>query len=592
MTDPLLQLDSRLRSSFDNAGSRMSSIFNTDSLGPTLHKIKLAFDSPAVHAERDSISAAVRRFRNTREIPNFKQLRYICAGATLQFGDWYLVSDRGLWEFLRDRAEEGQARQRLKCYQALLRSYWTFPAQTAPSAGEAYKGWLSLRGWLNGQFDRVKMALESDAKVRIPQWFGVLEEHRQLLTNDPCGRYGSSLLAGDSTLLNAATDGLAIPIDSWVFDEAIYAQVRYCTEGRDQAFLSQLPAVLDVIFAPPGKAVSQSLRARSIARLVSRYAQCVSTPEHTRLRDACLEWIGNPWLRRAAWDAQVLSPNGRPDDAAREMVHGWLRTRLIKDFFELLTEEQAADQRRLNYWLRFEKSISDMWFILGNSAFKSSDRDFTEFKQRARGRILSLAGNTAPANNAFVMMIGNHAVIEFGIKGNACFVFSWDDLPLEIRKKLTSGSQGLEIDIDALRHKRRLRRLIHMDSPSSLISWEAKFDTELLPMLDATPASPAYSLRTGRRITAPLNPYADRSSSQPRTNSWTIHSAPAGPAAESLFSWMDLEKHVAKYRLKVNDHRRKGGAYWVLVDNTLPELANPLREWGFKYKPGKGWWRE
>lgn len=592
MIEQLLQLDSRIRNSFGNAGSRISNCFNADPLGPTLKKIRNAFDNPAVGAECDTVSAAVRRFRNTQEIPDFKQLRYVCAGTTLQIGDWCLVGDQVLWGLLSARAVQGEARRRLKCYQALLRSYWTFPAQTTTATAEAYKGWLSLRGWLDHHYDQVSEALRSDARIRTPEWFKVLGEHRQLLTDDPCGRYGSFLLRGDSTLLNAATEGLAIPSDSWVFDEAVYAQVRHCAEERDEAFRSQLPAVLDIVLAPGGRPVSRSLGTRSIARLVSRYSQCASTSEHTKLRDACLEWIGNPWLRKAAWDAQVLLPNGKPDDAAREMVHGWLRARLIKDFFELLTEEQAADQRRLNYWLRFEKSISDMWFILGNSSSKSTDRDFTEFKQRARGRILSLAGNTAPANNAFVMMIGNHAVVEFGIKGNACFVFSWDALPLEIRKKLLSGIHGLEIDIDNLRHKRRLKRLIHLDSPSSLISWEEKFDTELLPVLDATPSGTPHSLRSGRRTTAPLNPYADRSSSRPPGTAWSIHSAPSNPASESLFSWMDLEKHVTKHRLKVEDRRRKGGAFWVLVDNTLPELANPLRKWGFKYKPGKGWWKE
>jgi hypothetical protein len=32
-------------------------------------------------------------------------------------------------------------------------------------------------------------------------------------------------------------------------------------------------------------------------------------------------------------------------------------------------------------------------------------------------------------NNAFIMCIGEHVVVEFGLKGNACFIFKRDRLP-------------------------------------------------------------------------------------------------------------------------------------------------------------------
>ena len=68
----------------------------------------------------------------------------------------------------------------------------------------------------------------------------------------------------------------------------------------------------------------------------------------------------------------MLDQAGKPDDEAREMILGWLRRRLIKDFFELLSEDRAAEPRRLNYWLRFEPAIEDMWFVLGSQARRSS----------------------------------------------------------------------------------------------------------------------------------------------------------------------------------------------------------------------------
>jgi hypothetical protein len=575
--------------------------------------MKEVFDNPTVRMDRGSITSALAAFRRTRQIPSYTHLRYICLGAGLPLGDWYLLSEDVLWKILSAEAGQVELRKQIKCYQGLLRSYWSFPAQTAEPGGNAYKGWLKLRKWLDSRFDQISHALAADPTTRTPQWFRVLEEHRCLLSEDPCSRYGASLLSGDNTLLQAAVDGLGIPTGSWVFDEAIFAQVRHSTEAKDSEFTQKLPLILNVVLAQEGKQISKSLATRCIASLVSRYAKCVSAPEHLRLRDASLEFIGNPWLRRAAWDAHVLKPNGKPDETAREMVHGWLRTRLIKDFFELLTEEKAADQRRLNYWLRFEPSIDDMWFVLGTSAFESAEKEFVDFRNRARGRILQLGGQTIPANNAFVMRMGDYAVIEFGQTGNACFVFAWNRLPKEVTKKLLSGIQRTEIDIATLRDENRLARLIHLDSPSSLISWEEKFDEQIPRVLNVAPTGPPHSLRKSRGASSNHKQGALRTSRPQQTVRWippaeqpsspstrpqqTVRRTPpadppSSPSTWPLFSWTELERHVAKYRLKVADNRRAGGAYWVLTDNKQPKVANPLREWRFQYKPGKGWWRE
>lgn len=591
ITDPLGVLDAQLSISLGNASSRMSGWIDPTTFAKTLRSIKQAFDNPTVRTDKDFITEALTAFRCTKQVPTYTHLRYICLGAGLPIGDWYLISDDELWPIVCERAAQGELRKQIKCYQGLLWSYWSFAAQTAEPSGRAYQGWLRLRGWLHGCFDRIKRDLKADPNTRLPQWFSVLEEHRNLLTKDPCGRYGASLLSGDNSLLESAVNGLGIPTGSWVYDEAIVAQVRHSTEAQDSEFMQKLPLILNIVLASGGKQISKSLATRCIASLVSRYAKCATTPEHIPLRDVCLEFIGNPWLRRAAWDAHVLKPNGQPDDAPREMIHGWLRTRLIKDFFEILSEEKAADQRRLNYWLRYEASIVDMWFILGNTAFNSQDKEYVEFKSRARGRILQLGGQTSPTNNAFVMKIGDHVVIEFGEKGNACFVFAWDGIPTDVTKKLLSGVQRLEIDIHTLRFKTWQKRLIHMDSPSLRRSWEEKFDEELIPVLNAIQAGRPYSLRGSRSVESAPRPL--RASPQKQTVLWVPPDKKvSSPSSRPLFSWSELELHITKHRLKVADNRRVGGAYWVLIDNTLPEITNPLRSWGFRYKPGKGWWRE
>ena len=147
----------------------------------------------------------------------------------------------------------------------------------------------------------------------------------------------------------------------------------------------------------------------------------------THTPEGCLyRIIGNPWLHRAAWDTYVLDKDRRPDASAREMVNGWLKVRLIKDFFGLLSEDRSADSRRLNYWLGFEPMIQDMWFALGADAVSDPRKEYGEFRQRANGRLLDLAGSTPTSNNAFLMHFGEYLVVEFGITDNACFVYRYD----------------------------------------------------------------------------------------------------------------------------------------------------------------------
>jgi hypothetical protein len=172
-------------------------------------------------------------------------------------------------------------------------------------------------------------------------------------------------------------------------------------------------------------------------------------------------------------------------------------------------------------------------------------------------------------------------------------VFAWDGIPTDVTKKLLSGVQRLEIDIHTLRFKTWQKRLIHMDSPSLRRSWEEKFDEELIPVLNAIQAGRPYSLRGSRSVESAPSRGALRASPQKQTVLWVPPDKKvSSPSARPLFSWSELELHITKHRLKVADNRRVGGAYWVLIDNTLPEITNPLRSWGFRYKPGKGWWRE
>ena len=400
-----------------------------------LADVQQRHDNPAERVDGRSIEKSISAFRESRSLPSFRDLKYVCLGAADAIGDWRVLADKQLRELLLDEARAGHASRQMKCFQGLLRSYWKFPLNDEALSEADKEGWAELRAWLSQR----RAELESEAS-RTPSWFLVLGRHANLLGDLPCERYGKALLQGDGALLQEAMQGLAIPRESWVLEEAVFAQMRAGAGLDELAFKETLPQLLVIASGKTGVEVSKPLAIRCLALLVARYARCESKPEHLQLRDAAITAIGKPWLRRSAWDAHVRDDRGRPYDEAREMVNGWLKRRLIRDFFELLSEDGSADNRRLAYWLRFEPIIDDMWFALGSHAANSRGADFVEFRQRARGRRVDLAGTSAE-NNAFIMRMGEFVAVEFGSKGNACFLFKWDALPTRLAAQLGSAQE-------------------------------------------------------------------------------------------------------------------------------------------------------
>ena len=296
-----------------------------------------------------------------------------------------------------------------------------------------------------------------------------------------------------------------------------------------------------------GVSISEKLRIRCVAHLVSRYARCSDRPEQPALRDAATSTIGNPWLRRTHWDAHVRVGD-KADDQAREMVFFWLKERLVSDFFELLSADGINDSRRVAYWLRFVPFVEDMWFALGSSASSRRGGKFGEFRERAKGRLLGLEGTTAD-NNAFVMRIGGYLAVEFGAGGNAFYLFRWDSLSQSLLDALNSGRARQGVHIADLKNDDNVEKLRHGDSPVALKSWEQKFDDKLTKLIGKKPEA--------RPVCVP-----------------------------------ELEVLVADGRVEVNDRRGAGGALWVGETERNSHLARKLQDMGFVFRTGRGWFKE
>lgn len=465
---------------------------------------------------------------------------------------WCVLGDEKLRDELLARVENlNESRMRFRCFQALLSSYFAFPRYDEQTLTGSHSGWKILRDWLARQ----KTIFQHDSKnekLRKPSWFTLLIKHENLLTHKPCDRYGEDMLRGDNSGLEEARQGLGIPRDSWVMEETILSHMRSAASLGDTPFKSHIDQLLNVINGQTSVDVSELLKQKAIAVLVSRYARCDSKPEHGKLRDTSVSIIGNPWLKRTAWDAWVKNLNDQPDEEAREMVNGWLTRQLITDFFALLSSDEQADPRRLNYWLRFVPDIEGTpWLALGPDAMRNSAKPYRELRERAKGRLLRLDNPGASNNNAFIMKMGERLIVEFGVTGNACYVYPATPVPFKLG--------GLSISLNDLKNKSMGESLRHADGH---IPWERNFDRVIFQNV-------GYSSFTTRR---------------------PIPKPQASQNAGHDFSY--VEQYVKKFSIRSEDHRPIG-PFWVRTQKGLnSEVDKNLESWGFKYKKGRGWWKQ
>ena len=243
MNDALNLLQTRLARSFA-AGVRAPETW-TDPAGMSraLTQVQREHGGAGITADSRSITSAIADFRRTGTVEGIRDLKYVCLGVGLSDArGWCVLADPKL----RNRVTELVAGQpkisgRLRCFQALLSSYWMFPKNDPDTKVEASEGWRELGIWLRAQHTTIARSKETK-----PQWFGALTRHIELLGNEPCSKFGADLLRGDPSGLEDAIESLAIPRNSWVLEEAIFAHVKAATEHTDERFKEILPRTLAI----------------------------------------------------------------------------------------------------------------------------------------------------------------------------------------------------------------------------------------------------------------------------------------------------------------------------------------------------------
>lgn len=599
-------------------------------------EVEASFNGLSAPPTEATILQAVQDFARQPQASGFTQVKHLCYGLNLPTGpdEPQLIQTPRLFGRLIDQvdAQRREPRRFRRCYQALLQSYFVYDRpldgdtrrDTHQRTGD--REFDTLRVFLK---DRLCLVVQPIGRSPAASWALALSRHDNLLDTQPCDRYVGELRQGQTHSLQEVCTALGLNRQSWVWQEVILAYLRALCAEPDTAFREQMDAALDIADERTELKPSAAVARQVVSRLVVRYEASESHPEHPRLRDLSVQHVGNPWIQRVAWDAFVAH------EPARQMVDGWLKSRLIRDFFELLSHDGKAEQQRLDYWLRFEPVIEDMWFVLGPAARRNQTAEFKELRRRMEGRRPALVGTTSDDNNAFVMRIGHLVMVEFGVTGNACFVHDWS------RMRDDLDANALHID-SVLKRRTHVQRLPHMSG------WQRRFDAAICPMIGFWPED----TRSRRRAAPPpplpgpsprppapglpttwAGPWGSLAGTAPPAQApapteepdpapvgdvpWSM-SASAAPAAPPNRSpspvqhkptWSPLAAtdpteraqalaHVLRVApaigMTVDDRRDKGGALWVLTAEPLQTglLRVTLDRAGFRFRAGRGYWVE
>jgi hypothetical protein len=498
----------------------------------------------------DLVLEALQHFYQSLTVSNLREAQLVCYGCIEPFGDekTRLIEDKQRFPRLLDCVERYRPTPRAfrRCYRGLLSGYFQYDPDGPKNSIAGKDNWRRLRSYLHERADDINC---SDIE---PDWVGAISQHKNLLTDDPCGRYALSLLSGDAREFEEAKRGLDIPDASWLVTRLIFAQVDTAVSGNDSVFLGYLSRLLALL--EEHRLVLDS----QLAKVLERYRKCEGNLSSTLLRDFAVARWGIPWLssNSARW--------GRVSEAVRRMVADWLKLELLQQFFGLLAEDGTNDKRRLRFWERYIESIDDMYFALGSYAGSNRRRDFVELRKKMSGRVLDLRAGGVPRNNAFIMRMGDYVAVEFGVRGNACFIFEHRRLPFDLNRPAIAG------DKTELKHDSHVERLLHIDGTASL--WEQQFEQKLRRLVRVQPTASriAGALGVRRREAAVPNAHTGQSS----------------------YARTELDPFATRRGLRIRDLTAQGGDLWVLTDQSDQTVNRQLSQWGFRYKPNKGWWRE
>lgn len=489
---------------------------------------------------RDLLQEAVSLFRQTGELPNLSTARSVCYGSAIRFGQTEpplieVAIFRNLLLTIDEYRDE--PRRYRRCYKGLLHTYFIYDGEEAPESGR--RNWTYLRGYLEQHRGAVR------AEGVTPDWVETIDDHANLLSEDPVSKYGPELLEGRTEIVRRIQDALGIDSASWFGRKLVLAQIEAASHEYDEGFRKHVHALLKLI------AGYQLLENIGLQLVLNRYAQIRDPMLHPELRDRALASWGSPWLEQKKVNWSRVSPD------AQRLMTTWIKRDIIRNFFEVLSEDRQTDKRRLKFWLQYHDQIDDMYFALGRNVSAARSTDIQQLRAKMEDRHLRLVDGGGPHNNAFIMLMGKYIVVEFGSKGNACFIFDKANLPFTLEGDIAGDRMGLK-------HDSREHRLLHMDG--SDLTWESKF----------------------RRILAQCGVHSECASA--RSDS-TVREPETSERRGGRSTRAQLVAFLNDNGVLWEDKTAKGGNLKVLHTRFTGPIGDQLKKWGFAYSVREFWYR-
>jgi len=550
--------------------------YHDDTMTQILNILSERHNSASV--PKDLITELLLMVKEGQLPSTFSEIKYICYGLCqrLDSNSWVLIEDKTTLDIVLAQVQAFTANPAAlkRCYQGLLTSFFLYPGVRDNNNENGNSNWRKLQTFLVANLHRV-LAVEPAST-----WLETLAEHRNLLGEEPCKRYGISLLNGDGSEFNDVCTALSIPPNSWVREDAILAQVETLAERQDAVFKTGLDGLLALLRGDTQITVTENIAIRGLAKLIIRYSQCDNKEVHEGLRDLAVIKIGNPWLRTDAWKGYV------DNEEARAMVNGWLKRRLITDFFGILSEDRSADSRRLKFWMKFEPLVTDLWIALGSSAMNDRGSNYQELRRRADGRLLLLV-DCPSTHNSFIMKIGKFYVVECGIVGK-CFIYEDHERPFQL-DDVNEVSEGYQEG--GLKSNHAGIGIRHGDTSEA--TWEETFQNYLCKRLNWWPSEKLE--RSGSQI---INSTKRVTREKTRDNSsdfFSLSKKLSARATKSIMEWTNSERKelsdfITANKLGVDNKLNKGGAFWI-THSEVGFVRDQLKTWGFALKENRGWWK-
>lgn len=569
MTDAL----DRLRRSLDtNIGQSLLRIQPADlrKIERQISKLEEIASSGSRKAPLNVVEGAVKRFIAEGRLTPFRDIYLACHGILIPSGSQQrpLIEATARFQTLLDRVNDylDEPRRFRRCYRGLLHAYLEYDPHDQKNPEVGRQNWLRLRQYLAECVDKVL------SNAQNPRWAECLQEHRNVLSSDPCIRYGKDLLDGKTAEIDALRQDLGIQSNSWFMRELYLAQVRAILDKPDSEYLERLHRLTEIL------AGNQMIADEGLALSLDRHAAMNAPPISAPLRELAVQRWGSPWLPGNSM------PWARVQDCSMKMVADWLKLEFIRDFFTLLAENKQGDMRRMKFWQRYVSAIDQIHFALGADALKNSSRDYVALRKRMKGLTIPLQDQIA-GNNAFIMRMGALIVVEFSGYSNACYgyktsralPFKLDGTPLTTPKD----------ERNSLKHSRRDLWLPHHDGIKDFETWEERFESELTKHGIHPAKSSPINTPSGSHKSVPEKTPAQRSEVRKKSKSETPTEADS-----PLYSREILKRFAEREGLEIVDRTREGGALWVRVDDSNTHINQTLKRWGFRYKDAqKGWWK-